>query len=344
MARVENYLNSTGDTYPWVERDFERHEWEYKTGLGIQPVTLAGSAQLEKSEVGTQTLPPVPAVKLVSIPPGSGDLQQLLDEYRARAINIARWQAQLAVTNDPAQRKYIQGRIAAEQDILADIAAQAIVAGATPEQLQQIKNEAEEAADNAPVDLQNSDGDGGDSGVIDIIWGFQAGWVQGELNILNGLTDIGIGTVNSALNSGPSGQVLAIAGIDLSLPMPDWSYGLITKEDPILHEWSKWFGGNGVVGLATLFAFLPQGFKSGDLVPVDIRRLTYSSQKETAFANELIKMGKFDMVGYLKNPAIVELKKNGVMVVQWGFHRIAAAEKAALLSGDWMLPVRLFLR
>ena len=76
---------------------------------------------------------------------------------------------------------------------------------------------------------------------------------SGELNILNGLTDIGIGTVNSALNSGPSGQVLAIAGIDLALPMPDWSYGLITKEDPILHQWSKWLGGNGVFALAFMF-------------------------------------------------------------------------------------------
>ncbi len=93
-----------------------------------------------------------------------------------------------------------------------------------------------------------------------------------------------------------------------------------------------------------MFPFLPKGFKSGDLVPVDIRRLTYSSQKECAFANELMEMGKFNMAKYLENPAIVELKKNGVMVVQWGFHRIAIAERAAAISGDWMLPVRLFLR
>jgi hypothetical protein len=61
--------------------------------VGVQTVALDGSAHLnDYSEVGTQSLPEVPTVELVVVQPGSGDLQQLLDEYRARAINIARWQ------------------------------------------------------------------------------------------------------------------------------------------------------------------------------------------------------------------------------------------------------------
>ncbi|MFN9717267.1 MAG: hypothetical protein ACK58L_01145, partial [Planctomycetota bacterium] len=158
VARVVNYLDSSGDVYPWVERDFERHQWNFVSGLGIETVAEAGTAELaDYSEVGTQTLPVVPTVVLFNVQTGGEDLERLLNEYRDRSTKVARLQAQLAVTTDPGLQSYFQGLIATEQAILADIAAAALAAGATQTQLDQIAQEAQAAAQNDPIDLQTLD-------------------------------------------------------------------------------------------------------------------------------------------------------------------------------------------
>lgn len=158
VARVVNYLNSSGDVYPWVERDFERHQWNFVSGLGIETVAEAGTAELaDYSEVGTQTLQAVPTVVLFNVQTGGEDLERLLNEYRDRSTKVARLQAQLAVTTDPGLQSYFQGLIATEQAILADIAAAALAAGATQTQLDQIAQEAKAAAQNDPIDLQTLD-------------------------------------------------------------------------------------------------------------------------------------------------------------------------------------------
>jgi hypothetical protein len=267
-------------------------------------------------------------------------VEDILAEYRDRATKIARWQARLNEPIDPGMRTYLEGLIASEQATLNTLATNAMNAGVTQSQLNELNGQAQTAAENDPIEWQ--EGDGGESVLLAAYIGFQFGKVQGILNSFNGVTDIGTGMINQGINvTNPLGWVL---GTNSQIPLVDWSNGVVTDEDPVLHKWSKELGGNGIVLLASIIPFLPRGFKSGGLVPVDIRRLTYSSQKECAFANELMEMGTFNMAKYLENPAIVELKKNGVMVVQWGFHRIAVAEKAAVISGNWMLPVRLFLR
>ena len=241
-------------------------------------------------------------------------VEDILAEYGDRATKIARWQARLNEPIDPGMRTYLEGLIASEQAILNTLATNAMNAGATQSQLNQINQEAQAGAENDPVVWQ--EGDGGDSVLLAAYIGFQFGKVQGILNSFNGVTDIGTGMINQGINvTNPLGWAL---GTNSQIPLVDWSRGRVTDEDPELHKWSKELGGNGIVLLASIIPFLPKGFKSGGLVPVDIRRLTYSSQKECAFANELMEMGTFNMAKYLENPAIVELKKNGVMVVQWG--------------------------
>jgi hypothetical protein len=89
--------------------------------------------------------------------PTQPTLESILNEYRDRATNIARWQAQLQTTTDPGMRDYLQGLINSEQSILSTIATNAINAGATQEQLNQINQEAQAAAAGNPIELQTLD-------------------------------------------------------------------------------------------------------------------------------------------------------------------------------------------
>jgi hypothetical protein len=89
--------------------------------------------------------------------PTQPTLESILNEYRDRATNIARWQAQLQTTTDPGMRDYLQGLINSEQSILSTIATNAINAGATQEQLNQISTEAQAAAAGNPIELQTLD-------------------------------------------------------------------------------------------------------------------------------------------------------------------------------------------
>jgi hypothetical protein len=175
-------------------------------------------------------------------------LESILNEYRDRATNIARWQAQLQTTTDPGMRDYLQGLINSEQSILSTIATNAINAGATQEQLNQISTEAQTAAEGNAIELDTWDG--GDSVALSAVIGWYLGSLQGVLNTANGVTDIGISTANLGINAVcPVGQLL---GINPQIPLWDWSRGWVTDEDPALHEWSKWLGGNGVVTIFTI--------------------------------------------------------------------------------------------
>jgi hypothetical protein len=159
IARVENYLNSTGATYPWVERTYQRQEGRYRSGLGLETVIKAGSAELtDYSSVGTQTLPDVPAVVLVTVQPGTADLQKLIAEYRDRATKVARWETQLAKSSDQEMKTHLADLIAGELAILADIAVTAKAAGVTQAQLDQIIQEAQTSANDDPIEWQPWDG------------------------------------------------------------------------------------------------------------------------------------------------------------------------------------------
>ncbi|MEZ6124479.1 MAG: hypothetical protein R3C49_15075 [Planctomycetaceae bacterium] len=71
----------------------------------------------------------------------STDPQQAIrDEYLARATNIARWQAELADTTDPAQQDVLKKLIDSEQAILATLAADAAAAGITADALAELDN------------------------------------------------------------------------------------------------------------------------------------------------------------------------------------------------------------
>lgn len=186
---------------------------------------------------------------------------------------------------------------------------------------------------------------GGGEWVIDNrLGGALLGAGQGVFNTLNGVTDIGIGLVNLGVSTSPAGHLLAIGGVDTDIESPDWSNGLITEEDPELHEWSKTLGGNGAVTLATIFlAFIPKGFKSGDRVYVDIRTLVNPPQQPVPLAHKLAHLGgKFLPYKYINHPAHVLLKRNGTMVIQNGVHRIHLARIWAEQTGVWELPVILF--
>lgn len=343
IARVENYLGFTGDTYFWVEREYLREEWDVTDDLGGPPAGEVGTAELLYSEVGVQTLPTPPAVVMRPINGNGANLEELLSEYRNRQIQLARLQARLDLISDPAMQTYLQGLIATEQSILADIAAEALAAGATPEQLVQITAEAQAAAAEDPIDLQ--DWDGGESVVSAGLQGGFWGSLQGVANIANGLTDIGIGLLNLAIIGAPGGLALRLAGIAPAIDAPDWSTGLVTDEDPTLHEWSKWLGGNGVFFLAgAAFLRLPGGFRSGDVVNVDIRLLQNPTSQPVPLAQKLAGKGPFNLAKYLDKLPTVEQKKNGVLILMNGVHRIHLARIAALSTGDWILPVRLFIR
>jgi hypothetical protein len=73
------------------------------------------------------------------------------------------------------------------------------------------------------------------------------GPVQGALNIANAATDMAIDLANAAVQPPPV-TALQQVGIPVpkSIPSPAWSRGLVTHEDPLLHEISKTSGGVGL--------------------------------------------------------------------------------------------------
>jgi hypothetical protein len=75
--------------------------------------------------------------------------------------------------------------------------------------------------------------------------GFAEGAAQGFFNAVNGIQDAAIGLANLAIKS-----QLALLGpvgleFNVSIPSPDWSYGLIYNEPPTQHAVSKFLGGLG---------------------------------------------------------------------------------------------------
>ena len=83
---------------------------------------------------------------------------------------------------------------------------------------------------------------------------FIKGGAQGVLNTANGLTDAGIGTTNLMIQGtlGAPGQIFQrVTGIDLTIPSPDFSKGVIVQETEFAHNVSKFLGGEGVIILAT---------------------------------------------------------------------------------------------
>ena len=121
---------------------------------------------------------------MVVVPPSTKTPEQILEEYRSRATNIARWQAQLAQTSDPAQRQYLQGLITSEQNILADLTTEATAAGITPAQLNQAATDAQTAAANDPIQLQ--EWDGGEYTWDNFVWGGIVGGLQGGAAAIDG--------------------------------------------------------------------------------------------------------------------------------------------------------------
>ena len=158
ISRIENYLNVPGDVYRWAQLDYERHEVE----AGSDSDAVGGSAVLHWAGM-TDSLPARPAVVLTALPavPDGRSLQSILDEYLDRATKLARLQAQLNDTTDPAMRQYLQGLINTEQNILNDLATQATAAGATSSDLSDLDAQAQAAAAGDPIGLQTWDG--GDS-------------------------------------------------------------------------------------------------------------------------------------------------------------------------------------
>ena len=90
--------------------------------------------------------------------------------------------------------------------------------------------------------------------VWDVFVGFEQGTAQGGLNIVNGVQDSVIGLANLPA-TGINGMAVLHESVGILpegstripyIPSPDWSYGMITQEDPNLHEWSKFLGASGV--------------------------------------------------------------------------------------------------
>jgi hypothetical protein len=231
-------------------------------------------------------------------------------------------------------KEYLEGLIKSVQDTLDTIARNAKDAGASEQELAEIELLARNAASSDPIDVE--EWDGGESALFAAWVGWRLGKLQGTLNSFNGVTDIGIGAVNQGITIvNPLGQLF---GLNPQIPLWDWSRGRVTDEDPTLHEWSKWLGGSGFVGLASLFPFLPKGFKSGDFVKVVIRNLQYPVQRPFADLAKLAKQGPFDITKYTPPPVL--LKRNGVMVLQNGVTRIENAKGAEVFE----LIVQIFTR
>jgi hypothetical protein len=88
-----------------------------------------------------------------------------------------------------------------------------------------------------------------------MLGGVVLGGLQGSVNIVNGLQDIAIGLMNlPALLTNGIASLEESAGIlpegSLRVPYiasPDWSYGLITEEDALAHDISKFVGSSGLL-------------------------------------------------------------------------------------------------
>jgi len=95
------------------------------------------------------------------------------------------------------------------------------------------------------------------------------GVLQGCANTVNGVQDVGVGVLNTpaAVWNWTGGWFLPNCPY---IPSPDWSKGLITEEDPFLHDTSKFLGGTGVSMLvpAVLKPLrAPRGAKCGPVEP-----------------------------------------------------------------------------
>ncbi len=168
-------------------------------------------------------------------PPSTRSLSEILADYRASQTQLARLQAELAETTDPVHQQFLQDAINAETAHLAGVTAEALAAGATQAELDQIVNEAQQAAENDPIDPD--DGDGGDSVLWAAIWGWKEGEVQGTLNSINGVQDILIGMGNFGSQTSPAGIIGSLFGFDpITFASPDWSNGAIYASRRIHHR------------------------------------------------------------------------------------------------------------
>ena len=106
-----------------------------------------------------------------------------------------------------------------------------------------------------PVQHTSGGGGGGGSSSSEpsVLGSFGLGLGQGALNIVNGLQDMAIGLANApAAAWNGIGWLEGKAGIlnpndpvyAPYIPSPDWSTGVLTAEDPTLHNVSKFIGAN----------------------------------------------------------------------------------------------------
>ena len=87
--------------------------------------------------------------------PGEGrSLEDILAEYRDRRTQLERLQNRLEVETNEDMRGVLQHQITTEQNILEDLTEEALAAGATQEQLNEIDQEAAAAADEDPIELR----------------------------------------------------------------------------------------------------------------------------------------------------------------------------------------------
>lgn len=74
---------------------------------------------------------------------------------------------------------------------------------------------------------------------------------QGLLNAVQALQNTVIGTANAAISGSPAGQVLNVAGVNTTIPNPDWTYGRSGPEMTGVHQASV---AVGQIGWGALFA------------------------------------------------------------------------------------------
>ena len=94
-----------------------------------------------------------------------------------------------------------------------------------------------------------------------VVIGLNEGYEQGNLNLLNGGTDLVIHTANTAVQVTPSIWVLNWMGVDTTIPAPDWSRNRVCPESDSVHWWSKTLAENGIaLALPGLFGkTVPKG-------------------------------------------------------------------------------------
>jgi|GEM_PF-2444783 len=92
------------------------------------------------------------------------------------------------------------------------------------------------------------------------------------------------------------------------------------------------------VGTSGVLVHNSQNYVSGGIYKIDISKLQYPSSRPFADPAKLLRHGPFDMSRY--TPAMVQVNRNGVMVIQNGVTRIENAKRAGILE----LPVQIFTR